>query len=122
MATVNAVKENYANRKVIACFELHTFSSLSINFMEQYHGSMEKADEALVYFNPAVVKHKKLPALSATEIKAKFGNETLQVFDSNTKLLEKIKHAITTENRCVLLVMSSGSFDGINWNKELGVE
>ncbi len=119
-ATVNAVKENFENRKVIACFELHTFSSLSIDFMNQYSGSMDMADEALVYFNPEVVAHKKLPALNAAEIKERFGNEAIQVFDNNQALLSAIKKSIGTE-RCVLLIMSSGSFDGINWKKELGI-
>ncbi len=119
-ATVNAVKENFANRKVIACFELHTFSSLSIEFMKQYSGSMDKADEALVYFNPEVVAHKKLPALNSAEIKSQFGNDSLNVFDDNQTLLAAVKKSIGTE-KCVLLVMSSGSFDGINWKKELGL-
>ncbi len=119
-ATVNAVKENFENRKVIACFELHTFSSLSIDFMNQYSGSMDMADEALVYFNPEVVAHKKLPALNAAEIKERFGNEAIKVFDNNQALLLAIKKSIGTE-RCVLLIMSSGSFDGINWKKELGI-
>ncbi len=119
-ATVNAVKENFENRKVIACFELHTFSSLSIEFMKQYSGSMDKADEALVYFNPEVVAHKKLSALNSAEIKSQFGNASLNVFDDNQTLLAAVKKSIGTE-KCVLLVMSSGSFDGINWKKELGL-
>lgn len=119
-ATVNAVKENFANRKVIACFELHTFSSLNIEFMHQYKGAMDSADEALIYFNPEVVKHKKLPALNAAEIKERFANEAIQVFDSNKELINTVKNSIGSE-RCILLVMSSGSFDGIDWKKELGV-
>ena len=119
-ATVNAVKENFANRKVIACFELHTFSSLSIEFMEQYSGSMNMADEALVYFNPDVVAHKKLPVLNAAEIKSQFGNEALRVFDDNQALLAAVKNSLG-KKKCVLLVMSSGSFDGINWKKELDI-
>lgn len=120
-ATVNAVKENFSDRKVIACLELHTFSSLNIDFMDEYAGSMDEADMALVYFNPAVVAHKKLPPLDTAAIQARFKNDQLRVFDSNQELIAEVKKAVA-EEPCVLLIMSSGSFDGINWKKELNLE
>lgn len=120
-ATVSAVKENFSDRKVIACLELHTFSSLNIDFMDEYAGSMDEADTALVYFNPAVVAHKKLPPLDTAAIQSRFKNQQLQVFDSNQELIEKVKKAVDEEPG-VLLIMSSGSFDGINWKKELNLE
>ncbi len=117
-ATVAAVKENFENRKVIACLELHTFSSLNINFMDEYAGSMDTADQALVYFNPSVVAHKKLPALRTADIQSRFKNEKLQVFNSNSELLKKVRELVN-EDPCVLLIMSSGNFDGIDWKTEL---
>lgn len=114
-ATVEAVKESYPNKRVIACLELHTFSSLNINFMDQYAGSMDSADVSFVYFNPQVVAHKKLPELNVADIQQKFGNSNIQVFDNNNPLIETIKENLAKDD--VLLIMSSGSFDGIDWKK-----
>lgn len=114
-ATVNAVKESYPNKRVIACLELHTFSSLNIDFMDQYAGSMDAADVRYVYFNPDVVAHKKLPTLNTEAIQEKFADNNLTVFNQNEKLISQIKSELNKDD--VLLIMSSGSFDGINWQK-----
>lgn len=114
-ATVNAVKESFPNRRVIACLELHTFSSLNIEFMDQYSGSMDAADIRYVYFNPEVVAHKRLPALNSQAIQDKFDDSKLKVFDDNASLINKIKSSLKQDD--VLLIMSSGSFDGIDWKK-----
>jgi UDP-N-acetylmuramate: L-alanyl-gamma-D-glutamyl-meso-diaminopimelate ligase len=117
-ATTKAVKEQYPDRHVIACMELHTFSSLQKNFLPHYKGSMEAADEALVYFSPAVVAHKKLPELTKEEIQTAFGNE-VNVVDSTQDVLAFIrKHDLRNS---VLLMMSSGTFDGIDYD-QLGEE
>ena len=117
-ATTKAVKEQYPDRHVIACMELHTFSSLQKNFLPHYKGSMEAADEALVYFSPAVVAHKKLPELTNEEIQTAFGNE-VNVVDSTQDVLAFIrKHDLRNS---VLLMMSSGTFDGIDYD-QLGEE
>lgn len=114
-ATVNAVKESFPNRRVIACLELHTFSSLNIEFMDQYSGSMDAADIRYVYFNPEVVAHKRLPELNSQAIQEKFDDSKLEVFDDNASLINKIKSSLKQDD--VLLIMSSGSFDGIDWKK-----
>jgi UDP-N-acetylmuramate: L-alanyl-gamma-D-glutamyl-meso-diaminopimelate ligase len=117
-ATTKAVKEQYPDRHVIACMELHTFSSLQKNFLPHYSGSMQAADEALVYFSPAVVAHKKLPELTKDEIQKAFGNE-VNVVDSTQDVLSFIrKHDL---HNSVLLMMSSGTFDGIDYD-QLGEE
>jgi UDP-N-acetylmuramate: L-alanyl-gamma-D-glutamyl-meso-diaminopimelate ligase len=117
-ATSKAVKEQYPDRNVIACMELHTFSSLQKNFLPHYQNSMEAADEALVYFSPAVVAHKKLPELTKDEIQNAFGN-VVTVVDSTQDVLSFIrKHNL---HNSVLLMMSSGTFDGIDYD-ELGQE
>lgn len=114
-ATVSAVKESFPDRRVIACLELHTFSSLNIEFMDQYAESMDAADIRFVYFNPEVVAHKRLPELTTQAIQDKFGDSKLEVFDDNTNLISKIKSELKKDD--VLLIMSSGSFDGIDWKK-----
>jgi UDP-N-acetylmuramate: L-alanyl-gamma-D-glutamyl-meso-diaminopimelate ligase len=61
-ATVSAVKQQFTQRNLIACMELHTFSSLTEEFLKEYNGAMNEADEAIVYFNPHTIAHKKLKA------------------------------------------------------------
>lgn len=117
-ATVQAVRENFPNHYLVACLELHTFSSLNPNFIGQYKGSMAAADNACVYFNPEVVAHKKLPVLSAEQVRNEFNEPGMKVFDHNRHLLQSLKEDIKPDKATILLVMSSGSFDGIDWRSE----
>lgn len=112
-ATTSAVAQQYPNREVIACMELHTFSSLQKAFLPQYEGAMAAADQALVYFSPEVVAHKKLPALSIDEVSKGFGGAVL-VCQTTEQVLSFI-HNIDWHNK-VLLMMSSGNFDGIDYD------
>jgi UDP-N-acetylmuramate: L-alanyl-gamma-D-glutamyl-meso-diaminopimelate ligase len=111
-ATTEAVKKQFEGRKIIACMELHTFSSLSENFLSLYAGSMDSADEAIVYYNPHTIEHKKLKSISEEQVRSAFRRNDLKIFTDSSALkkylLEK-KYADT-----VLLLMSSGTFDGIN--------
>ena len=118
MATTNAVKHQYQSRKVVACMELHTFSSLKKEFLPHYLNSMVKADVALVYFNPDVVKHKKLEPITNELVLNGFGGNVL-VTNETSEVLEFI-HNQDLSN-AVLLMMSSGTFDGINYD-QLGNE
>ncbi len=117
-ATTKAVKEQFADRKVIACMELHTFSSLRKDFLPLYKNAMDAADVALVYFSLAVLEHKKLETLSLEEVKNHFGGNVIVV--NETKEVLDFIHSEITKNS-VLLMMSSGNFDGINY-EELGEE
>ena len=118
MATTKAVKEQYSGREVIACMELHTFSSLKKEFLPEYNNTMNHADEALVYFSPEVVHHKKLEPISIEQVKEAFGGN-VNVFDKTEDVLSFIQ-AKQWRNK-VLLMMSSGTFDGIDYDK-LGVK
>ncbi len=117
-ATTKAVKEQYGTRMVIACMELHTFSSLRKDFLPFYKGCMESADHALVYYSPEVVAHKKLEKLSIHDVQEAFGGN---VFVKNTT--EDVLSFIRTlkNENTVLLMMSSGNFDGIDY-EALGAE
>lgn len=115
-ATTSAVKEQYPNRKLYAYMELHTFSSLNKAFLPLYHNAMQKADVAVVYFNPEVVQHKKLPEIHSSEIKKAFGEQVL-VFNDASEVRQHIEKQNFSNS--VLLMMSSGNFDGINF-EELG--
>jgi len=112
-ATVAAAKEQFPERKIIACMELHTFSSLSENFLEQYAGTMIDANLPVVYFNPETIAHKKLPPISTTQVKKAFANDRIMVFTNSSELLNYISSNFTSNS--VLLMMSSGTFDGIDF-------
>jgi UDP-N-acetylmuramate: L-alanyl-gamma-D-glutamyl-meso-diaminopimelate ligase len=118
MATTNAVKHQYQSRKVIACMELHTFSSLKKEFLPHYLNSMAKADVALVYYNPEVVKHKKLEPITNEQVLEGFGGNVV-VTNKTSEVLDFIYNQDLSNS--VLLMMSSGTFDGINY-EELGNE
>ena len=117
-ATTGAVKEQYGDRKIIACMELHTFSSLRKDFLPFYKDCMNAADHALVYYSPEVVAHKKLDALSVEDVQKAFGDNVV-VKNTTASVLEYV-HEVTDDN-CVLLMMSSGNFDGIDYDA-LGTE
>ena len=118
-ATIKAVREQYPRRKLIACMELHTFSSLNAAFLPQYRHTMDLADEAIVFFNPEVVKHKRLPEISSEDVRKGFDDTQLKVFTDNRQLLEELTQK-NYENS-VLLIMTSGNFSGIDI-KELATQ
>jgi len=112
-ATTNAVKEQFKDRTVIACMELHTFSSLNQDFLNEYNGAMNLADEAIVYFNPHTIEHKKLKEITVEQVHKAFNRDDLKVFTKSTDLVEYLT-SIHWQNK-VLLMMSSGNFDGIDF-------
>lgn len=113
-ATVKAVRNQFLDKKFVACLELHTFSSLNKNFLCQYAGTLDAADVACVYFNPHALKLKRLPDLNKNEILRAFENSNLQVFNDSDKMKEWLMEQ--KSNNSVFLMMSSGDFDGINMN------
>ena len=116
-ATLDAVKEALPGHTVIACFELHTFSSLNEEFLKEYAHSMDAADVALVYFSHHALSLKGLPALQTDIVKGYFKREDILVIDNKSLLETTVKNCISTATPPVcLLMMSSGTFDGIDWN------
>ena len=115
-ATVEAVKEQFPTRKLVACMELHTYSSLNEAFLSQYADCMNLADVALVYCSAHAMEIKKMLPVSAETIKKSFNRNDIVVMTERTSLENYLKN-IKWEN-ANLLMMSSGSFDGIDF-KEL---
>ena len=114
-ATTSALKNQYPNRKLIACMELHTFSSLNKSFLDQYNGTMQGADVAFVYFNKKTLKHKKLDDLSHEDVKKAFAGENVTVLNSSKEMVNcLLKMKWEQQN---LLLMSSGNFDGIQFTE-----
>lgn len=114
-ATINAVREQYPGRKLVACMELHTFSSLTEEFLRQYAHAMDEADVAMVYYSPAAVAHKKLPPIHPEMIFNAFQRRDLLVFNDSNLLQDRLLSM--DWHHSVLLLMSSGNFDGINLNQ-----
>ena len=85
-ATVEAFREMFPDKKLTACLEIHTYSSLNKNFLPQYKGSLDKADEAALFYNPEVVAHKKMEPLSAEFIRESFDLQRMKVIDNKEEL------------------------------------
>ena len=114
-ATTKALSDQFPKRKLIACMELHTFSSLNHSFLKQYKGTMESADKAFVYFNPETLKHKKLANISIDEVVSAFATSNVEVLIDSSSLVTKLLN-MKWENQNLLL-MSSGNFDGLNFDE-----
>jgi UDP-N-acetylmuramate: L-alanyl-gamma-D-glutamyl-meso-diaminopimelate ligase len=110
-ATTNAVKAQFRDYELIACFELHTFSSLNEKFLHQYKNAMNAADTAFVYFSEHTVEMKRLPMLSKEQVADAFNHPNMQVFTDSNALQAKL-HSLNW-NKKVLLMMSSGNFHGV---------
>ncbi|MFZ1686811.1 MAG: Mur ligase family protein [Flavobacteriales bacterium] len=111
-ATVLAVREQFPDRKLTACMELHTYSSLSEGFLDQYSGTMDQADNAIVFYDPHAVELKRLPPIPLERIKRAFGRDDLRVLTDPIEVMGGVREG--TADKAVLLMMSSGNFGGLD--------
>jgi UDP-N-acetylmuramate: L-alanyl-gamma-D-glutamyl-meso-diaminopimelate ligase len=111
-ASINAVKEQFPDKKLVAVLELHTFSSLDKNFMEEYKGAMEKADEAIVFYSKHALELKRMNFLEPEIVKKGFEKENLEVITERETLEEKLRSYNFYNTN--FLFMSSGNYDGMN--------
>lgn len=114
-ATTNAVKAQYSNKRVIACLELHTYSSLNANFLSQYQHALDAADVAVVFYAPDAVAIKQLESISAQQIKEAFNRKDLHVF-TNPKIFSDYLFSQNLE-QTALLLMSSGNYGGLDFDR-----
>lgn len=114
-ATTKAVKEQYGNRKLIAFLELHTYSSFNPEFLKEYKGALDAADEAVVFYIPESVAIKKLDPVSPQQIKDAFKRDDLQIL-TNAEEFKTLVHK-QDYNNSVVLFMSSGNYGGLNLNE-----
>lgn len=112
-ATTLAVKEQYPERDLVACLELHTFSSLNKDFLSQYDGTMKYCNVPVVYYNPATLEKKQLTSISKEEIVKAFNEPELHVFDDKDEMLTFLKSQ-NWQNKN-LLMMTSGTFNGLDY-------
>jgi len=114
-ASCHAVKELFPKRKLIACIELHTFSSLNKDFLPQYNKAFDDADDAIVYINPKTLDSKGGEAISQEELSAYFGNKNIKLYHDIDELSAYLEKQSWKQSN--LLLMSSGSFGGLNIEK-----
>ncbi len=112
-ATIHAVRQQYPEKRLIACMELHTYSSLSKHFLPEYQGSMDEADAAIVFFSPQAIQLKRLPQLHQEDVLKGFGRKDLQVITEAAVLEKMLAEQLADDDTCLLL-MSSGAFGGID--------
>ncbi len=115
MATTKAVKAQYENKTIVACLELHTYSSLTPEFLKQYNSSLDAADEAVVFYSPEALEIKKLPPIDEAQIFKAFGRSDLKVFTNALSFQEYLK-TMDYANK-VLLLMSSGNYGGLDFEE-----
>jgi UDP-N-acetylmuramate: L-alanyl-gamma-D-glutamyl-meso-diaminopimelate ligase len=111
-ASISAVKEQFPGKKLIAILELHTFSSLNKDFMHEYQGAMDNADEAIVFYSRHALELKRMNFLEPEIVKNGFQKERLDVITERERLAQKLK-SYTFKNTNFLF-MSSGTYDGLN--------
>ena len=111
-ATTKAVKEQYPNRKLVACLELHTYSSFNPEFLKEYKGTLDAADEAVIFFLPESVAIKKLEAVTPHQIAEAFQRKDLKIFTDAVSFHSYVNGA-DYENT-TLVLMSSGNYGGLD--------
>ncbi len=114
-ATTNAVKEQYHDRILIACLELHTYSSLNAEFLKEYKGALDAADVAVVFYSPHAVEIKKLEEVSEEQIASAFDRDDLIIY-TNPEDFKEFLFSQNFENKALLL-MSSGNYGGLDFEE-----
>jgi len=114
-ATTQAVKSQYPNRTLIACLELHTYSSLNAEFLKEYQGALKAADVAVVFYSPDAVKIKQLEEVTYEQIAQSFQRDDLIIFTNPVDF----KEYLFSQNfdNSALLLMSSGNYGGLNFDE-----
>lgn len=118
-ATTKAVKNQYNNRRVLACLELHTYSSLNAEFLKEYQGALDSADTAVVFYSPKAVEIKQLEKVTEQQIKEAFNKEDLIIY-TDPEAFKNFLFSQDLENTATLL-MSSGNYGGLGFEKVKGV-
>ena len=114
-ATTKAVKEQYSKRTLVACLELHTYSSLNAEFLKEYKGALDAADVAVVFYSPHAVEIKKLEEVTREQIANAFERDDLIIY-TNPEDFKNYLFSQDFENKSLLL-MSSGNYGGLDFDE-----
>ncbi|CAM3973393.1 UDP-N-acetylmuramate--L-alanine ligase [Flavobacterium antarcticum] len=118
-ATTEAVKAQYPNRKLVACLELHTYSSLNAEFLKEYEGALDAADVAVVFYSPDAVKIKQLEEVTYDQISEAFKRNDLIIYTNPEEFKGFLREYDLKES--ALLLMSSGNYGGLNFDEVKGM-
>lgn len=110
-ATIQAVREQYPSHHLVACMELHTFSSLSEKFLSEYKNVMNDTDTAIIFFEHKALEHKKLPPITPQMVFDAFGRNDLEIINSSSDLSQRLMQI--HHDKTLFLLMSSGDFGGL---------
>jgi UDP-N-acetylmuramate: L-alanyl-gamma-D-glutamyl-meso-diaminopimelate ligase len=116
-ATTKAVKEQYPDRTLIACLELHTYSSLNAEFLKEYRGALDAADVAVVFYSPDAVKIKQLEEVTYDQIANAFNREDLIIYTNPTAFKQFLYELKYDTKGVALLLMSSGNYGGLDFEE-----
>jgi UDP-N-acetylmuramate: L-alanyl-gamma-D-glutamyl-meso-diaminopimelate ligase len=114
-ATTDAVKQQFPERTLFVCMELHTYSSLTASFLTEYKNTLDEADEVVIYYSKEALEIKRMPNLSQQQIEESFGREDLRVFTNAEDFHGYLK--AKQFNNHVLLLMSSGNYGGLDFEE-----
>jgi len=115
LATTKAVKAQFSSKIVLACLELHTYSSLNSEFLNEYKEALNAADEAVVFYSPKALEIKQLKAITEEQIFEAFGRKDLKIFTNPEDFREFLKSKSYLDQ--VLLLMSSGNYGGLDFEE-----
>ncbi len=111
-ATTQAVRDQYPGKKLIACLELHTYSSLNLGFLDHYRNTLDAADRAIVFYSPEALEIKKLESISEEQIAEAFQRKDLEIFTRSEDFDQFLQQMRL--DQAVLLMMSSGNYGGLD--------
>jgi UDP-N-acetylmuramate: L-alanyl-gamma-D-glutamyl-meso-diaminopimelate ligase len=114
-ATIEAVRSQFPDRRLLACIELHTFSSLTKEFLQEYRNTMDKADIKVVFYNPETIRHKQLEMLDPGFIVKSFGDDQIKIFNDSKRLKDFLCSGNWQDYN--ILLMSSGNFSGVDFRE-----
>ena len=118
-ATTKAVKNQYPDRKLVACLELHTYSSLNAEFLKEYEGALDSADVAVVFYSPDAVKIKQLEEVTYEQIAQAFKRKDLIIYTNPTEFKDFLFASNFDDS--ALLLMSSGNYGGLDFEEVKGM-
>lgn len=111
-ATVQAVAEFYKDYNIVACLELHTYSSLNKAFLSQYRDTLKKVANKIVLISAHTLEIKRMEPVSVDEIHHAFHDNAIAYVTTQAGLVSAIQQKLHTGKNLVLL-MSSGALDGL---------
>jgi len=113
LATTLAIKDQFPNRFLVSCLELHTFSSLNKDFIDQYEGTFNNSDEAIIYIDPKAATKKGLDQLTENDLREAFKRNDILLFNDKSKLEQHLYNKDWKNKN--LILMSSGNFGGLDF-------